>query len=195
MEKSRKPDRRVAKTKTAIKTAFINLLSEKEMINITVKDVADRADVDRKTVYNYYDGTFAILEELENDFIKLLEEAELKLDFENNKSNPIAIFNKLTEIFNENIELYSKLMKLDSNSQLVAKMNSSLVKKVKDVIIDYANEATQYNVDNTSLFVTAGLIAVYQNWFNSDRSISLEELSKQAGLLVAYGIEGLKKKD
>lgn len=47
-----KPDRRVARTKKAIKNAFAELMSEKEISEITVKDIAETADVNRKTFYN-----------------------------------------------------------------------------------------------------------------------------------------------
>lgn len=44
-EDEKKPDRRVAKTKKAIKTAFAKQLSEKDINSITVKDIADYADI------------------------------------------------------------------------------------------------------------------------------------------------------
>ena len=48
-----KQDRRVVKTKRAIRNALVQLLSEKELDQITVKELADRADINRKTFYNY----------------------------------------------------------------------------------------------------------------------------------------------
>lgn len=57
MEKSeKKTDRRVIKTKKAIHMAFVKLLSQKSVNEITVKDIADEADINRKTFYNYYSG-------------------------------------------------------------------------------------------------------------------------------------------
>ena len=40
-----KQDRRVVKTKRAIRNALVQLLSEKELDQITVKELADRADI------------------------------------------------------------------------------------------------------------------------------------------------------
>ena len=40
----KKTDRRIAKTKKAIYRAFAELLSEKNINDITIKDIADRAD-------------------------------------------------------------------------------------------------------------------------------------------------------
>ena len=194
MEKNRKPDRRVQRTKKAIKNSFISLLIEKDMVDITIKDIADRADCDRKTVYNYYEGTFSILEEIENDFIDLLEEGSKQLDFKKYIDDPIPIFEKLTEILNENLELYSSLMQLNSNSQLVSKMILSIKSKIKEVLIESQIIDEKYDIELASLYITSGLIGIYQEWFNSDQTTPLSEISKQAGLLVYNGISGLKSK-
>ena len=83
--KTEKHDRRIVKTKRAIKNAFIKLLSEKDFNDITVKNIADEADIDRKTLYNHYNGIYEIRDELENDLIELLEQAIKELDFEKNE--------------------------------------------------------------------------------------------------------------
>ncbi len=62
--KGEKRDRRIVKTKRSIRNAFIKLLSEKDFNEITIKDIADEADVDRKTLYNHYSGIYEIREEL-----------------------------------------------------------------------------------------------------------------------------------
>ena len=67
-------DSRVVRTKKAIKDGFITLLGIKEIDSITVKDIAAYANVDRKTVYNYYPGVYALIEEIEDDFAKSMAE-------------------------------------------------------------------------------------------------------------------------
>ena len=53
----KKTDRRVLKTKRAIYNAFVELLSEKEINHITITDISKKADINRKTFYNYYSNT------------------------------------------------------------------------------------------------------------------------------------------
>lgn len=64
MEK--KTDRRVVKTKHAIFKAFVELLNEKDINQITITDVAKRANINRKTFYNYYSDINDVMEEIEN---------------------------------------------------------------------------------------------------------------------------------
>ena len=57
----RKDDRRVRRTKTNIKKAFIELLKEKSFQEITVRELSERADINRKTFYAYYTGMEELL--------------------------------------------------------------------------------------------------------------------------------------
>ena len=67
-------DRRVMRSKKAIVTAFLELLSEKDYNDITVTDIALRADVNRKTFYNYYAGIHEVADEIEDDLLQRFRE-------------------------------------------------------------------------------------------------------------------------
>jgi len=47
-------DRRILKTRRAIRDALISILEEKEIGSITIKEIAERASVNRKTFYAHY---------------------------------------------------------------------------------------------------------------------------------------------
>ena len=57
-------DRRIAKTKKAIYTAFLELLNSKGYQAITVQDIIDLADVGRSTFYSHYESKELLLDEL-----------------------------------------------------------------------------------------------------------------------------------
>ncbi len=190
----KKTDRRVIKTKKAIRNAFITLLAQKDYNSISIKDIADVADVDRKTVYNYYAGIYEIREELENDLIILWKDAIQQLDFKNHISNPQRIFEILTEIIDSNFELYSNLMKLDAKSHVVRKLNKSLTEVVKQALNESRKFADNIHIAEISAqFITSGMLSTYQYWFNSDRAMPLKELSKEIGNIVLYGIASLEQ--
>ena len=78
-QEEKKQDRRVVKTKKAIRSAFVQLLGKKDVEKITIKELAETADVDRKTVYNYYNGVADILGELENEMVSDFQKEALML--------------------------------------------------------------------------------------------------------------------
>ena len=57
-------DRRQRKTRDAIFSAFIALLSEKNLGQITVGEIIDRADVGRATFYSHFETKDFLLKEL-----------------------------------------------------------------------------------------------------------------------------------
>ena len=59
----RKQSKRVAITKESIEVAYLDLLEENHERKITVKDVCERAGVNRTTFYKYYEdggGMYAV---------------------------------------------------------------------------------------------------------------------------------------
>ena len=72
-------DRRVQKTRQAIQNAFVELITEKNYPEITVKEIADRANVNRKTFYNHYADINALVAELETAIVRAFDEAMLAI--------------------------------------------------------------------------------------------------------------------
>lgn len=60
----RKIDRRTLKTKNAIFEALADLMSEKELRQITVRDISDRADIHRVTFYKHFMDIYDVYEQL-----------------------------------------------------------------------------------------------------------------------------------
>ena len=131
-------------------------------------------------------------EELENDLVKLWNESIQKLDFQKNFENPQQIFDILTEIINSNLELYSNLIKLDAKSYIIRKLVESMTELVKNELDKVAFQGSK-KLEIAAQFVTSGILSVYQHWFNSDRNVPLEELSKEIGGIVLYGIKSLER--
>lgn len=190
MEKTRKIDRRVIRTRKAIRNAFITLLADKDINEISVKDIADVADVDRKTVYNYYGGVYEIRNEVENELIGLFEQAVKELDFKSNIDNPLRLFEIMTDVINSNLDLYGQLFKIDANSYVIRKINGVL----RDKVCEGLKSVELHNCDYEMCadFVTSGMLSVYQRWFNTGMTKPLEELSREAGSLVIQGLRSFK---
>ncbi|MEI2396555.1 TetR/AcrR family transcriptional regulator [Paenibacillus phytohabitans] len=56
-----KTDRRILRTREAINRAFLELFGEKELEQITINDIAERANVNRGTVYLHYTDKYDLL--------------------------------------------------------------------------------------------------------------------------------------
>ena len=184
-QEEKKQDRRVVKTKKAIRNSFLKLLTEKDIDKVTVKEIADGADVDRKTVYNYYAGVEEILEELENELTIDFEKTLVEFKFES-VEDTMSAFYAFSEFLQTNMEMYTLLMKIDGRSRLMEKIVAYLKEKVRSVLVDTKVEASK--IDLAVEYVTSGMFAAYRYWFNSDRKQSLEDFTDDIATLVIGGL-------
>ena len=187
---TRKQDRRVVKTKRAIHMAFARLLSEKEINDITVRDIADLADINRKTFYNYYAGVYAVLDEIENEVVGTLENALGGIDFRQAMTHPNLVFEKLTAIINTDLDFYGHLLSMQSNVSLVTKTVKLLKQKTRQAMLSQL-PVKEEAIDVLLDYTFSGMLTVYQQWFNSDRSQSIEEISEVLSVLCFNGLNGV----
>lgn len=65
-------DLRVQKTLREIREAFASLSHEKSIDKITVKELCERALINKATFYSHYDNMNDLIEEIEDEFVKQL---------------------------------------------------------------------------------------------------------------------------
>lgn len=70
-EELKNPQRRTL-TKRLIREAMLELLKEKNIQRISVRELCDAAGINRTTFYNHYDGTYEVLAEIEEQFLEQL---------------------------------------------------------------------------------------------------------------------------
>ncbi|RCX19715.1 TetR family transcriptional regulator [Fontibacillus phaseoli] len=68
-------DRRIMRTRQAIMEAFIGLLGEQGFEKITIHEIADRANVNRGTVYLHFTDKFDLLEQCIETYLQFLYES------------------------------------------------------------------------------------------------------------------------
>ena len=74
----RKTDARIRYTQSVLKQALLSFLKEKPINKITVKEVCERAGLNRATFYAHYSDCFALLESIEEDLLEAFQQS-LKL--------------------------------------------------------------------------------------------------------------------
>ena len=66
-------DRRVRKTRTALKSALTTLMKQKNINSISVKELTDLADINRGTFYLHYKDVSDLLSQSEDDLLDELK--------------------------------------------------------------------------------------------------------------------------
>lgn len=180
-------DRRVRKNRKAIRNAFAELLTEKELNEITIKDIADRADINRKTFYAHYSGVHQLLDEIENELVSAFAEDLEGMDFSRSLENPALLFRKITATIDSDMEFYGNLMQRN-DSMLIQKT----VRVLKGKMVEYLTQEYSFSpetVQTLSEYTVSGISAAYQSWFRSESRGSIEYLSMLVSRMVKAGVD------
>ncbi|MGO4928055.1 TetR/AcrR family transcriptional regulator [Fundicoccus sp. Sow4_D5] len=191
MEPSKR-DRRVLKSKRAIRQALVKILSNKLLEKITIKEIAEEADVNRKTFYNYYDTPYQVIEEIENDIVSSFDNVLCDLNINEILKNPIHIFEELTSIIQEEFEFYSNLIQAQKvgDINLISKITEALKQRVK-LIIPQELFADNFTVDLVISYTISGIMEVYKLWLSDPQDITLKKMAKEMSVLTVSGINGM----
>ena len=129
---------------------------------------------------------YDILNELENEVVESFN--KLTLNVEGDYEEVTAgFFVEITRVFDENIDLYAQLLKMDRSSRLMSKITEYLRGKMRKAI-ERNRVVEPTKVEIAAEYVLAGMFWTYSYWFNSDRKIPLEVFSKEVGMLVMKGL-------
>lgn len=183
----RKVDRRILKTKKAIHNAYAELLKIKKSEDITIKDIADVADISRKTFYYYYNGVWEIEEEIENQLIEHLEKEIENLDFKTMIQSPYIIFERLTNLINTDLDFYGNLLSNEANSSLIRKI-SIILQNEMEKLLKSSTDLEEQKISLISKYCIAGMVIIFQEWFNSDRKISQKDISQDLSKVIFGGL-------
>ena len=183
-------DRRVLRTKKNIRQAFLHLLSEKSLSQITVKELSDLADINRKTFYMYYSNIEDIFAELEDELVlKLVHVFEKEL-FQKEMFDAYSFFENLNRTILEDIDLYRILNHSDLLPHLIQRAKNALIEvffRKYNISADSDNERYILYAE----YAASGILSMYTKWFSRDFHMSLEELTRTAAEITLYGLQHL----
>lgn len=112
-------DKRILKTKRALKQTLIDLIKEKPFRKITVKEICDKANTSRITFYTYYDDKYDLLGDLVRDFESEIGVRYSELQKENNTGDDAItrqqnIVDAIFDIQDRYMELFNAAVNRDS---------------------------------------------------------------------------------
>ena len=90
-----KTDARVRYTRKVIQDAFLDILKEKPISRITVKEVCDKAEINRGTFYKHYQDCYDLLDKIEEEGLREFEKMLASIEAAGAQAALTAILNTL----------------------------------------------------------------------------------------------------
>lgn len=168
-------DRRVKRTKNALRVALFTLLKEKSVNEITVTELTDRADVNRATFYFYYNDIIDMVQQIQNEvferFTGIIEEIPTPLKSEEDIA---ACMEHILEYIHKNAETCRFVADNDISFHLQDRLSQLVISHLYDTAAHFPEDcAARY----MTTFGLNGAFGVIINWLNDGMKVDTHEMA------------------
>ncbi|TKC18831.1 TetR/AcrR family transcriptional regulator [Robertmurraya kyonggiensis] len=174
-------DRRILKSKQALKDALLSLMKEKDFKEITITDIVKLADLNRGTFYKNYQYKEDILEELIDDIITDLTNSYREpyksidnFDIKNLTSSAIKIF--------DHVSKYGSFYTLIVKSTNLSGFQNKICEVIKNLALqDLFNQhvSSKINREIQASYHAYAIFGMIIEWVNQGFSYSSNYMAEQ----------------
>jgi len=160
------------RTHERIKRAFAELLSEKKTVNnITVAELAKRAEITRGTFYAHFNNIKEVSEEVEKEVIERLQVSNNKI--ENIEDFPVFL-HEFFQFLAKNEELYRQILSSEAPMAFVNRLNLQITQAARDALNASSFKHPIQELD--IMFYIDGATYMILKYFRGEISMSLNEI-------------------
>ncbi|MCR5805755.1 MAG: TetR/AcrR family transcriptional regulator [Oscillospiraceae bacterium] len=160
----RSPDRRTLKTKKAICEALAELLTQKELRKVTVREITDLADINRVTFYKHYLDIYDLYDKIEEEI--LVEIGMLALQLEDIPND--EFYSHLINYFYENRILFKMIFSPNATGQMRSKLEKLINGVFRQVMSENQNvPATEKDMEYMSYTRASICLSIISKWILS----------------------------
>ncbi|WP_314720387.1 TetR/AcrR family transcriptional regulator C-terminal domain-containing protein [Parvimonas micra] len=184
-----KVDLRVLKTKEAVKNAFKCMFLEKPYEKLTIKELCERAVINRKTFYLHYSCIEDVLDEFQEE--QTFEYYERIKDFDHIKE-----IDKLIKVFFEYTEEQGKFYELLHCNNRYDYLRNRQTNKVSIKSQNNFKSIRKFDECKQNIilnFIGSSLLGIYRQWISDGKRMSIDEVIKISTVLIKSGIDEILK--
>lgn len=182
--KNEKDDRRIRRTQRLLKESLVELMAEKKFKDITIKDITERADLNRGTFYLHYTDTYGLLVSMENEVLNDFQDMinnYLQLE-PTNDLLPILI--PIIHYIVKNQKICTCLFENTASNDFMTEFKNLIHRNslalLEKVYPSCRSEAFEYFFE----FVIYGIIGIIKRWLNTGMPETEEEIARTSNAAV-----------
>ena len=183
----KKEDRRVRRTKKLLTQALTQLLQEKQINEITVKELTDLADMNRGTFYLYYKDMFDMLEKIEDGMFEALDAIVSLHEHDDVSQQTKPILLDLFRFIQDNQEMCRVLLSPHGEMNFLHRLNEVVREKCLKAWPNIRKEKGEADFDYHYSFVVFGCAGIIRAWVNRNCSESAEKMAEMAYGMILRG--------
>ena len=170
-----KISRKALKTMKLIRSALAECLEDRELKDITVQEIAEKADISRTTFYNYYIDVYDIYEQTEQAVLKDLERILTELGSADEKDMFGAIFKNIEE----NPDIFKMIFSPNTTTHLRDKLSELFEAMCIKIWLERANKTKLTDMQRYLIhYHVQGSFAIIGKWSQNNYSEPKETIVK-----------------
>lgn len=184
-------DRRVRKTRDLLKKSLISIMKEKNINSITVKELCEKADINRGTFYLHYVDVFNILEEIEKELFEEFHNMILSHEISKDKIETKAILEDIFTFIANNSDFCIIVLCERGDVGFVKKIVSIIYEKGYN---DWTNIFKQNDKDLFNKyysFILYGAIGLIDHWLKNGLKESPEYMATLTENIILNGLKSV----
>ena len=180
-----KRDKRLVRTKKAIIAALIMLLTEKDLSEVTVTELTERAEINRKTFYLHYNRIEDVIADFGEDVLTYTERVLRTHVEKNGRIDVEVLFGAINTAISENLKFFRVFVRSGAYHIFISKqIRSEYIKSLRATMALYFKGGVLLS-PYVMEFIMSGVTAAYIRWLETDApTVSLEVLSETCAILV-----------
>lgn len=181
---STKVDRRIVKTKDAILQSFLALIAEKNFEEITINEIAERANVNRSTIYFHYIDKYDLLDRCIEVYLNKMSLVSITVDDHGNQSDLLQTsLLPIVHYFEENYTFYASMFANKGVPHFRQRLLDIVIENIR-MHINMEDDNKRYNKEFISHFMASAFVGTIEWWIVNQMPQSPDEISDQLwGLL------------
>ena len=187
-------DHRTRVTKMLIRRAFLELLRQKPLAAISVKELCELAGIHRGTFYTHYEDTYDLLHQLEEEMLTDFQAALAPL-LEAEPFDPVKVNIGIFRCLQENSDLCTVTLGDYGDKRFARRLLSLGREKCMEAYLRYFHGATPRQVEYYYAFVSEGCIGLLRKWLDDGMRESAEEIAHIAEEIMLYGLALFEQSD
>lgn len=187
------PDHRTRVTRMLIRSAFTDLLRQKPIQNITIKELCERAGINRGTFYSHYTDIYDLRSSIESEMTREFQKAlEPLLRADQGHLTPVAITAGIFECLKNNSDLCAVTLGEYGDKEFLYKIVNMGRRLCMETYSRYYENASPAKIEYFYAFISAGCIGLLQKWLENGMASTPEELATMVESIITNGIGFLK---
>ena len=184
-------DKRVIRTKALLIRSLSALMKQKNIKDITVKELCEYADINRGTFYLHYKDIYDMLDSIEQELSEKFLQIFQKYNSETNEDFPYPLFLEIFKLVDGNAELFRVLIGPNGDISFIMKIFK--LYNIHCLQSEFNKLSPQFSMNQVyySNFILYGCVGLIEQWLSRDTKESPEKMAELITKLVSTGVLSL----